>query len=288
MTPPIVNAEQQVEVAPGVHVITDGRVELVPNIGVIVGERAALVVDTGMGPANGERVLRAARQLAGDRELYLTLTHFHPEHGFGAQAFASEATILCNAAQAEELEQKGAEYLELFRTFGPEVAETLEGVDLVGPHVRYADHATIDLGGVTVELIEHGGGHTRGDQVVFVPGQKVLFAGDLVEQHLVPIFPPDGDADGHRWIEVLDALDALKPTVVVPGHGSIGGPELIAEFREYLRYLERRVDEASRDGLADAAAVDALEAEVGERYAGWCSHEWIRPGIESFQRVRAS
>src|SRR5579859_4969132 len=76
-----------IEIASGVFVIPDSRVPLVPNVGVIVGERAALVIESGLGPRNGAIVHDMARTLAGDRPLFLTLTHFHPEHGFGAQAF---------------------------------------------------------------------------------------------------------------------------------------------------------------------------------------------------------
>src|SRR5579875_2292598 len=91
------------EVADGIWVIPDRRVPLVPNIGIILGRRSALVVDTGMGPANGAKVLEAARKLAGSRPLFLTLTHFHPEHGYGTEAFAQQATIIYNQSQREEL-----------------------------------------------------------------------------------------------------------------------------------------------------------------------------------------
>ena len=72
---------------------------------------AVLVNDTGMGPANGARVLETAQKLAGDRRILLTLTHFHPEHGYGAQAFKGAAEIVYNVAQRDELQQKGEPYL---------------------------------------------------------------------------------------------------------------------------------------------------------------------------------
>ena len=77
------------EIADGVHVVPDARVPLVPNIGIVLGSRYALVVDTGMGPKNGEVVLGSPSELAAGRRLVLTLTHFHPEHGYGAQSFAT-------------------------------------------------------------------------------------------------------------------------------------------------------------------------------------------------------
>ena len=84
---PVVDPNAIKEIATGVFVICDHRVPLVPNIGIILGSHTALVVDTGMGPANGKKVLEAAKRIAGQRPLVLTLTHFHPEHGFGAQVF---------------------------------------------------------------------------------------------------------------------------------------------------------------------------------------------------------
>ena len=118
--PPVVGGDPE-EVADGVFVIADRRVPLVPNVGVVVGERAALVVDTGMGPRSGAVVLEAARELAGDRPLFLTLTHFHPEHGFGAPVFRDAATIVCNREQRDALGEKGAAYLGQFRGFGGEI-----------------------------------------------------------------------------------------------------------------------------------------------------------------------
>src|SRR4051812_30721957 len=170
------------EVADGVFVIPDGRVPLVPNIGLALGSRAVLVVDAGMGPRNGEIVRRHAEELASGRPLFLTLTHFHPEHGFGAQAFADGATIVYNREQLDDLRSNGEAYLARFRSFGDAIAEQLEGVELVEPDVAYEGAAEIMLGGRSAQLRTFGLGHTRGDQVVFfVPEQRVLFTGDLVE-----------------------------------------------------------------------------------------------------------
>jgi len=142
------------EVAEGVWVVGDHRIRLVPNIGIILGADAALVVDTGLGPANGERVLTLARRIAGNRRLLLTLTHFHPEHGYGAQVFRPDAMIIYNRIQRDELQQKGARYVELFRqTQSKAAADALDGTRIVMPHFVYdGPSAQIDLGGRTVEL----------------------------------------------------------------------------------------------------------------------------------------
>ena len=128
--------------------------------------------------------------MAKGRKLILTITHFHPEHGFGAQAFKGNARITYNRAQRDELKAKGEAYLGMFRTFGPGVAAALEGTELVMPDDVYdGDHTEIDLGGRTVELRTFGPAHTRGDQVVWVPVERIVFTGDLAEDRIFPIFP---------------------------------------------------------------------------------------------------
>jgi glyoxylase-like metal-dependent hydrolase (beta-lactamase superfamily II) len=265
-------------------VIPDGRVPLVPNIGIVVGDRAALVVDTGMGPRNGRRVLERARELT-DRPLLLTLTHFHPEHGFGAQVFEREATIVYNREQAEELAAKGAGYVDMFRGFGDAVAAQLEDVELIAPHVVYDGSATIDLGGVTVDLSHVGLAHTRGDQVVLIRERGVLFTGDLVETRLFPIFPwfppQDVDVSGSRWIAVLERIEQLGAEVVVPGHGEVGGRELVSAVREYMLDVQARVREAEAGRSAEDVKAE-LEPELRERYADWDAPEWIGFAIECF------
>ena len=129
--PPNVDPSALSEVAKGVFLIGDRRVPLVPNIGIVLGDDSALVIDTGMGPANGAKVLEDAKDLAGPRPLILTLTHFHPEHGFGAQVFKGAAKIIYNEAQRDELRRKGEAFLGMFRTFGPTVAAALEGTKIV-------------------------------------------------------------------------------------------------------------------------------------------------------------
>src|SRR5579862_5300033 len=177
---PVVDPSATRQVADGVFVIGDRRIPLVPNIGIVLGSEAALVIDTGMGPANGQKVLDAARRLAGSRRLVLTLTHFHPEHGFGAQVFKGAATIRYNRSQRDELQTKGEGYLGMFKTFGPAVAKVLEGTELVQPDEVYDGASTsIDLGGRTVELRTWGLAHTAGDQIVWLPQERILLTGDL-------------------------------------------------------------------------------------------------------------
>jgi glyoxylase-like metal-dependent hydrolase (beta-lactamase superfamily II) len=275
------------ELAPGVWVIPDRGVPLVPNIGVVEGDDAVLVVDVGMGTENGSRVLEAARSKAAGRKLLVTVTHFHPEHGFGLQSFRGEARSIYNRAQLDELHDKGPGYLEMFRTFGPAIAAALEGVELVDPDDTYDGAAhEVDLGGRTVRLSTWGRAHTRSDQVVFVPDARVLFTGDLVENRIFaiyPFFPPDdADVDGDLWIDVIERMQELGASVVVPGHGEVAGPELLETVRAYHTLIRDKVREAVDDGASEEEAVARIEPVVRDRYPDWDAPEWIGFAVRSF------
>jgi glyoxylase-like metal-dependent hydrolase (beta-lactamase superfamily II) len=288
--PPDVDETGIMEVADGVWVIPDRRVPLVPNIGIVEGEDALLVVDTAMGPRNGARVLAVAKEKAAGRRLLATSTHFHPEHGFGLQVFRPEATIVYNRSQLEELHLKGEGYIGLFRTFGPTVEAALEGVELVEPHVVYDGEADLDLGGRSVQFRTRGLAHTRGDQIVFLPEERILFTGDLVESRIFPIypyFPPDDtDVNGSAWIDVLSWLEGLEPEIVVPGHGELGPAGVVTTARVYHELLREETFQLADAGLDADAAVAELEPAVLERYPDWEQPEWVGFGIRCFHAER--
>lgn len=280
---PAVTVGGATELARDLLVIPNDGVDLVPNIGVIGGTDAVLVVDTGIGTANAAEVLAFATEAAKGRRLYLTTTHFHPEHAFGAQVFAGEATYLVNRAQAADLVTKGAGYLEMFRGLGEVIARRLDGAEVPTPDEVYDGARELDLGGRTVVLRPTGRGHTPGDQVVEVPDAGVLFTGDLAETGqfaILPWFPPhDTDVTGVGWLTVLDRLIAGAPRVVVPGHGAVGDESVLTDVRDYLRELR---DETWRR-RDSGAGVDEIAAEVREvlvaRHPDWAGREWIEPGV---------
>jgi glyoxylase-like metal-dependent hydrolase (beta-lactamase superfamily II) len=280
MSAPVVPDTQPQQIAEGVYVIPDQRIDLVPNVGFVVGRDAVLVVDTGMGIANAERVLERARGLAEGKPLYLTLTHFHPEHGFGAQVFRDAATIIYNESQREELNAKFAEFVEMFSGFSPAIADILSDVERTEPHETYETRHRIDLGGSVVELESVGPAHTRGDQLVWLPEQRLLFAGDLVENRFFPILP-DADAYGSEWITLLERLEGMGPATVVPGHGAVGDAGLIQEVREYLVWIRSLVQEGQGKELEELKA--ELEPRVLERYSDWDNPMWIGFAIENFR-----
>jgi len=281
MPDPEVQTSGAQELARELVVIPDRRLPLVPNIGVIGGTHSVLVVDTGLGSDNAERVLAFATEFARGRRLYLTTTHFHPEHAFGAQVFAGAATYLVNRAQAEDLSIKGAGYLEMFRGLDEVVARRLEGVRPVAPDLVYDQQYDLDLGGRTVQLRATGRAHSKGDQVITVDG--VMFTGDLVEAAqfaIFPWFPPhDTDVSGTRWLAVMERLALEKPRIVVPGHGNVGGPDLLVDVRDYLRLLRDETWVRRDSGAGEQAIADEVRAVMLAKYPRWAGEEWIEKGV---------
>ena len=280
---PVVHITDVRELDRDLVVVPDGRVQLVPNIGVIGGRDAVLVVETGLGPRNAEKVLEFATEYAKGRRLYLTTTHFHPEHAFGARAFAGEATFLVNRAQAEDLKVKGPGYLDMFRGLGEPVARQLDGAVLPEPDLVYDDAYDLELGGRVVQLRATGRAHTKGDQVVRVPDTGVLFTGDLVETGqfaIFPWFPPyDTDVSGTRWLGVMERLAGEGARVVVPGHGALGGPELLADVRDYLRLLRDETWVRRDSAMSEESIIEEVRALMVERHPEWTERDWIDKGV---------
>lgn len=280
---PIVRVDQIQDVQRDFYVIPDMGVPLVPNIGIVGGRDAVLVVDTGMGPRNASQVLAKVDEIAQGRKVYLTTTHFHPEHSYGAAVLAEQATFLMNTAQLTDLRVKGPGYLEFFRTFGDSVAAELAGVEFVEPSVTYDQEYQLDLGGRIVTMHATGRAHTKGDQVIRVPDVGAVFCGDLVEESqfsIFPWFPPeDADVSGVRWIAVMEGLMRAGDTLVIPGHGRVSGPDLLEEVHAYLVFLRDEVWSRHRSGMAEDQIVAEVEQMARERHPKWVGQEWIEKGV---------
>src|SRR6202521_4520712 len=164
-----------------------------PNIAIVVGNRATLVVDTGMGPKNGTTAARVAAKLApNNQKLFLTTTHFHPEHAAGEPGFPVSTILIRNAVQQQEMEKHGQEVMDRFRNNSAQNRDLLAGVVLRPPDVTFDQEATIDLGGVTVRLLRFGEAHTKGDLLTFVEPDRTLISGDVVQNKTVPTISDSG------------------------------------------------------------------------------------------------
>ena len=267
--PPVVKTGTTIKISSHVWAIPDDKVPMVPNVGIIVGKRATLVVDPGMGVRGGEIVLEEVKKVSKNTEIYIVSTHFHPEHATGEAGFPQSAKVIRAAAQQQDIEEMGMKWVQNFASRSPVIADVLKGVTgFRKPAEIFEKEKTIDLGGVTVRVIRLGPGHTRGDTVVFVEQDRVLFSGDLAMKSLFPAFATPQSRVG-SWLTSLDELEKLKPATVIGAHYPVTDASVIREYRDYLRALQARVVELKKEGKSsDDVAVQARN-EFAKKYPDW-------------------
>ena len=278
---PLVRSGVMREVAKNVYVIPDQRINVIPNIGIIIGRDGVLIVDTGMGPRNAETVLNEVRKITSKPVAYLTITHFHPEHGMGAQAFPASTIVIYPTAQKTELLEKGAAMINQFSGVSTGIADLLKPVKIRMPNVTFSEEAEVDLGDFPVRLFHWGPSHTRGDEFVFLPKQSIVFGGDVVINRFFPIMA-DSDSSGTNWIEILGRLEKLNPAIVVPGHGEVGDVGLISAMREYLVFVRDGVQQMKSQGGSVTEVESKLGPEVRAKYKDWDNPDWIKNAIDNF------
>jgi glyoxylase-like metal-dependent hydrolase (beta-lactamase superfamily II) len=240
-----------------------------PNIAIIVGSRATLVVDTGLGARNGATVARAAARLGPkNSKLFLTTTHFHPEHAAGEPGFPVGTILIRDAVQQQEMELHGQEMIDMFRGMSEQNKELLTGVELRRPDVTFDREATIDLGGVTARLLWLGGAHTKGDELTLVEPDQTLVSGDVVQNRTIPFIFGDGGTPG-SWLDVLNKIAALTVSNVVPDHSPPGDGSLIAAERELISSIRLQALALKRQGIAVEAAGQQVSADLKKQHPDW-------------------
>jgi glyoxylase-like metal-dependent hydrolase (beta-lactamase superfamily II) len=265
---PLIDPTAISKVSEHVHVISDRNVGLVPNVGIIVGQRATLVVDTGLGPRNGETVLRATRALTTTSDLYVVATHFHPEHALGESAFPASAKIIRARTQQQDIDEFGLDLAKTFASRSPATAELLKDARFRSADILFDREYRLDLGGVTVRLLALGPTHTRGDTIIWVEGDRVLFAGDVVMNHAFVAFASPYSSV-KAWLADFDQLSPLGATVLVPSHGTVGDAALIDAQRTMMKAIQARAIELKRAGKSADETAQAVQAEFQAAHPDW-------------------
>ena len=240
-----------------------------PNIGIVVGENATLVVDTGLGARNGATVARVAKRLAPNNKLYLTTTHFHPEHAAGASGFPPETVLIRDKVQQQEMDKHGEEMIHLFANRNDQWRELLVDAKLRAPDKTFDKDLKLDLGGgVTARLLWFGGAHTKGDELTFIEPDKTLISGDVVQNKVVPNIYGDGGPPS-SWIAVLDQVENLGAAHVLPTHSAVGDGTLVAKERAFIVDLRTRALGLKQQGIDADQAGRSLTAEFKTKYPDW-------------------
>jgi len=262
---PLIRANATVKISEHVYVIPDANVGGVPNVGIVVGNKATLVVDTGLGPRNGETVLREVGRVSRNPDVYIVATHFHSEHTLGESAFPANAKVIRARALQQEIDEIGVQ--PNFATRSPAMAELMKDATFRKADEIFDQEKTLDLGGVHVRLLWFGGTHTNGDTLIFIEGDNVLFAGDVIMNRRFLAFSARSSVQD--WLRSLDEAARLRPALIVPSHGEMGNGSLIEIDRTYLQALQTRIRELKLEGKTLEQAADTASAEFKARYPDW-------------------
>jgi glyoxylase-like metal-dependent hydrolase (beta-lactamase superfamily II) len=189
-----------------------------PNTGIIIGDDAVLVADTQATPAMAQDVIRRIREVSDKPIKYVVLTHYHAVRVLGASAYGAEQIIASEDTYdliVERGEQDKASEIGRF----PRLFQNVDSVPpgMTWPSITFRNKMTLWLGKLEVQLLQIGRGHTKGDTIVWLPGERACLSGDLVEFSATPYA---GDAYFSDWPQTLRNLAALQPKVLVPGRGA--------------------------------------------------------------------
>ena len=251
------------QVVSGVYVVlgdsgrgSEGR----PNAGFIVTGDGVVVIDALASPAQGEQLVRTIRSVTREPLRWVVLTHHHPDHHFGAVVLRQAgARVIAHPDVSTGVDEQSRAAAESTWTLvvGRDQMAGFAYADVPDRAVVTAD--TLRLGGKTI-VIAHawrGAAHTAGDLIVWLPAERVLFAGDLLIEDGVTMVV---DGSGKGLLEALDTLRALAPRIAVPGHGAIPADPrvLIDRTRDYMLRLRAAMRGAIERHRSLNHALDSL------------------------------
>jgi len=229
-----------------------------PNAGFIVTREGVVVIEALASPRQGEALLRTIRGVTRQPVRWLVLTHHHPDHTFGAIVFRRAGAKVIAHPDRQMLASEGGEdalVADWVRVMGLDAMRGFEFADTPDRPVTTSD--SLLLGGRTIVISHPGAGHSAGDLIVWLPKERVLFAGDLLIEDGVTMVVDGSARDLERG---LAKIDSLQPRVAVPGHGAIPARpgDLVARTRAYITGLESDMRAAIEKGVPMRRALASL------------------------------
>ena len=229
-----------------------------PNAGFVVTSDGVVIIDALASPAEGGRLLATIRATTRQPVRWLVLTHHHPDHHFGAIVFRRAGARVVAHPDTRVLASEGGEnnlIADWVRVVGLDAMRGFEFADTPDRAVTASD--TLRIGGRTLVIRHLGPAHSAGDLTVWLPTERVLFAGDLLIEDGVTMVV---DGDSRVLMRVLDTLERLRPAVLVPGHGAIPDTPaaLLQRTRTYVTGVQREMQAAVEQGVPMGRALAAL------------------------------
>ncbi|HEY7296375.1 MAG TPA: MBL fold metallo-hydrolase [Xanthobacteraceae bacterium] len=291
------NAYKFEQIADGVYYATATRPGLGSNHAVIVNDTDVLIVDAGTSPAAAKVFVDDIRKLTDKPIRYVVNTHWHYDHTGGNQIFGPEVQIIGTDYLYQMLSTTDVLHREPFLTSqvtalsaridtlnkeiaaegnaqhkaalqkdladARQLAQNNSEIKVTPPNIHYSTKMVLNRGGREIDLMFLGRGHTGGDTVVFLPKERIVCTGDLMESRLAYM----GDGFFSEWIATLEELKKLDFAVDLPGHGvPFTNKSLIGAYQAYLGDLVNQVSKLKSEGVSpdDAAKRVDLTAHAKE------------------------
>ncbi len=235
------------------------------NQGFITTSEGAVVVDTGFTSGAARALLRDVKKKSPSPARLVVNTHDHSDHVFGNSIFDElSPAILAHGNCRARLIEMGRDRIGGYRRYDAKLRSALKGLRICPPRLTYQEEMDFMLGGTRLQLLHPTkGAHTSGDTMVFLPDEKVLFAGDVL---WVGYHPNLEDADLEGWLGALEGVSKLKVDYIVPGHGPVADKSFIAPLAKYIRNFDATFTRLARDGVPKERIAEELVMEGTEEW----------------------
>lgn len=252
--------------------------EVNSTVGIVLTREGVVLIDTGQTLVDSRQVAEAVRKLTPLPVRFVINTEVHPDHTSGNFVFSPPAVVINHAGAADAMRK--ADNPNRFANAAPEVKAAAEGYRLVTPHIEYHEKLTLQVGERTFELLRLRNAHSEADTAVWLPRERVLFSASVaLPKSLNNVRPFVTIAD---MLTATRMLRALKPEIVVPGHGSPGTTQIFDESETYYTLLVERVGAMVKAGKSR----EQIEKELRmPEYADWAYQDRMPTNVEAAYRA---
>ncbi|MEO8450445.1 MAG: MBL fold metallo-hydrolase [Gemmatimonadota bacterium] len=250
-----------------------------PNTGVVIGDDGVMVIDAQATPLMAADVIARIRHVTDKPIKYVVLTHYHAVRVLGASAYHAEH-IIASEPTLELIRERGKQDMDSEIQRFPRLFRGVDSVPgLTWPTLVFDRSVTLQMGGLEVRIEHAGRGHTKGDTTVWLPREKVLFAGDLVEYGATPYC---GDAQLQDWPGTLERLRALGAEKLVPGRGealptAARAADAIEQTRRFVTDLYQTVAAGVSSGRSLREVYGHTLDALRPRYGSWVIFDHCMP-----------
>jgi len=263
----------------GIYVYTGKPNE--SNCTIILTQEGAVLIDSGNNPPDSHAVMKGLKQLTSQPVRFLIDTEPHSDHTTGHFVFSPPAIVIAHAGATDSMKKAyNPARNEKLIAESAEMREAFKGFRLITPHIEYHDRMTLSMGDRTMELYYLKNVHSEADTAIWLPKERVLFTAASVGvkrfNNLRPFVSiPD-------TLNAIKMMKALKPEIVIPGHGDPGTAKILDDMERYYNTLLERVKQMVQQGKS----LDDIKKELKmPEYGDWEGKDRFPNNIEAAYRA---